>query len=305
VAECRNFPAGLGYLEHLTAGDLALLARIGLMAGTDVAAGVTQLRARPEVVEQLLADARVFEAVFSPPGRLVHPFLHASAFLVFALAVARTAQDLDRLTYIHEWAGPRQRIPVFGTEELRGFMDEPLHRLFLAQLLSSYTHVASGSMWVQTARGPRRCRFSELDLLRLALLLETLPEDTHAGVYRRLGDLALLLTGVFGDHTASRLFRSIDVQRLARAAQPAGARPDADRLAEALAVGGAVGLLEYLGERWYRLAVRAAAHPSAEISVVETVAERFGQARRVLNHLTDRYLFPFRDQWFPTAGEPA
>lgn len=29
------------------------------------------------------------------------------------------------------------------------------------------------------------------------------------------------------------------------------------------------------------------------------MAERFGQARRVLNLVTDRYLFPFRARWFP------
>jgi hypothetical protein len=143
-----------------------------------------------------------------------------------------------------------------------------------------------------------------LDPLRLAWLLESLPEDMHAGVYRRLGDLALLLTGVFPDYTAGRLFRSIDVQRLGRAAQPAGASPDIDRLAETLEVGGSVGLLEYLGERWYRLAMQTAVHPSTGMRMVETVAERFGQARRVLNHLTDHYLFPFRDQWFPVGGEP-
>jgi len=38
--------------------------------------------------------------------------------------------------------------------------------------------------------------FSELDLMRLLLMLDALPEQLHSGVYRRLGDLALFLTGV-------------------------------------------------------------------------------------------------------------
>jgi hypothetical protein len=29
------------------------------------------------------------------------------------------------------------------------------------------------------------------------------------------------------------------------------------------------------------------------------VADRFGEARRVLNVLTDRHLFPLRNAWFP------
>jgi len=36
-------------------------------------------------------------------------------------------------------------------------------------------------------------------------------------------------------------------------------------------------------------------------TVLADVAQRFGQARRILNYLTDRYLFPYRGRWFPTA----
>jgi len=32
------------------------------------------------------------------------------------------------------------------------------------------------------------------------------------------------------------------------------------------------------------------------------VADRFQQARRVLNHVTDRYLFPGGNPWFPLPG---
>jgi len=37
--------------------------------------------------------------------------------------------------------------------------------------------------------------------------------------------------------------------------------------------------------------------------VLEDLAsDGFGRARRILNFLTDRYLFPLRDHWFPTAA---
>ena len=32
------------------------------------------------------------------------------------------------------------------------------------------------------------------------------------------------------------------------------------------------------------------------------LATRFDQARRFLNHLTDQYLFPVRNRWFPAGG---
>jgi hypothetical protein len=40
----------------------------------------------------------------------------------------------------------------------------------------------------------------------------------------------------------------------------------------------------------------------AGLHVLGELAERFGQARRVLNVVTDRHLFPFRDRWFGHAG---
>ncbi|HWB73174.1 MAG TPA: hypothetical protein VG452_13240 [Egibacteraceae bacterium] len=284
-----------GYLEHLTDDDLAVLARAGGVEPADPGRALARLRADPRLVEELLARRDTYLAVLGPPGEH-DPFLRVSPFLVFAVAVHRTFDDLGRATFVQEWAGARQRLPVFGTDELRSFLAEPLRRLFLTELLGSYTHVASGSLWVQTPRGWRRHRFSELDLVRLASLLEVLPAEEHAGVYRRLGDLALFLTGVFPDHTASRTFRQIDVHRLSRAADAAGR----EALADALAASGTVGLLEQLGARWYRLAARALSGPATgAVQVVDDVAERFGDARRVLNHLTDRYLFPFRADWFP------
>ena len=124
-------------------------------------------------------------------------------FLTFAVAVHRLAAQLDTATYVNEWIGPRRRVPVFAVEPLRRLLADPLRRFFFVELLASYTHVASGSTWVATRRGWRRRRFSELDPVQLAGLLETVPPAERPGVLRRLGDLSLFLTGVFPDHTAA------------------------------------------------------------------------------------------------------
>ena len=36
-----------------------------------------------------------------------------------------------------------------------------------------------------------------------------------------------------------------------------------------------------------------------DFAVVGEVADHFHEARRVLNAVTDRYLFPMRSRWFP------
>jgi hypothetical protein len=61
-------------------------------------------------------------------------------------------------------------------------------------------------------------------------------------------------------------------------------------------------LLELLGARWYRRALRLSPAPSGSVGVLDAIADGFTDARRVLNVVTDTYLFPLREQWF---GRPA
>jgi hypothetical protein len=283
-----------GWLEHLSDRDLDLLGRLAPRAGVSAAA----VRTDPSALTRVLSDAAAFDAVFSRPDD--ETLVATSPFLTFALVVHRTWTELQTARHIEEWVGPRQRLPVLGGDDLREFLGGEGRRLFLTELLASYTRVASGSTWVHTRRGWRRRRFSELDPVRLASLLEVVPEEERPGVYRRLGDLALFLTGVFPDHTELHGLGPHDEARLARIS---GIALD-DRQGPRLGSGatGTVARLERLGERWYRLATRTAAVPLAgSMAIVADVAERFGLARRTLNYLTDRHLFARRALWF---GQP-
>ena len=276
-------PTALTYLEHLTDGDLALLGE------------TARLSRQPDRILERLARPETYEAVFGPGGA-DEPFLRASPFLTFAVAVHRAAEELGASTFTREWVAPRQRVPVFDAHVLRDFVGDPLRRLFLVELLASYTHVASGSVWVQTARGWRRRRYSELDPVRLASLLEVVDERARPGVYRRLGDLALFLTGVFPDHTALHGLGGVGRSRLLRS----GGLTDAEPGREA----GGVSVLELLGPRWYRMAVRQVRGPlTGTMRATADMAAHFPDARRILNFVTDRFLFPFRSHWFGAGGE--
>jgi hypothetical protein len=73
-----------------------------------------------------------------------------------------------------------------------------------------------------------------------------------------------------------------------------------EQLQDAREARSAVGLLEVLGERCYQLPVATSTQPArGRMAVVSAIAERFDHARRLLNHVTDHYVFPFREQWFP------
>ena len=152
------------------------------------------------------------------------PIVVAGPFVAFAVLLAQTPAIFARLTFVPERVARRATVPVFEVEPLREFVADPLRRLFLADLLASYTHVASGALWVKSRRGWRHRRFSELDPAQFAELILSVPPDQRLVLYRRLGDLTLFLSGVFPDHVSSRPLPPIAVERLRRAVGGAGRR---------------------------------------------------------------------------------
>jgi hypothetical protein len=268
------------YLEQLSDSDLELLA--------SAAEARDDVRRDPTRLEALIDNPVTFRQLFSVPGR--DPLLRGTPFLIFAVLIHRVVRDLGQASFVEEWVGPRQRVPVFDTASLNDFGADPMRRFFLVQLLASYTNVASGSMLVKTRRGWRRRRFSELDPMRLIELAELVPEPERPSVYRRLGDLSLFLTGIFPDYAAERLVAERERRGLERALWPADREQSAGR--------DGIWLLEQLGRRAYRIAQQGADRRAAMAGVLAQVSENFAAARRVLNFLTDRYLYPMRRQWF-------
>jgi len=260
------------YLEHLTDEDLALLAAT---VGDEVR--------DPLSVERALADPRVFHAVFgSPfdePGSVT--LAPASPFLVFAVAVHRAATDLKTEAYIEERISAHQRLPVFDVAPLRALGDDPESRLFMIELLGSFT------------RG-------SVDPIELARFLELVPASERAGVYRRLGDVALFLSGVFPDHTARRV-HPVELGRMLRTLPPVERDDPLAQGIESSADQGLTGLLSILGPRWYRLAAEQVPYRSFA-EPLHRAADTFEPARRFLAVVTDRYLFPLRTGWFPEPG---
>jgi len=267
------------YLEHLSDADLALLARAGEPGRA--------ARPDPERIEALIDSPAVFRTLFGTPGR--DPLLRGSPFLLFAVLIHRAARDLAAASFVEEWVSPRQRVPVFDVGGLREFGADPFRRFFLVELLASYTNVSSGSVLVQTSRGWRRRRFSELDPLRLVELAEVVSDIERPSVYRRLGDLSLFLSGIFPDYAAEQLVAERQRHRLERALAAVDQQRDG------------IWLLERLGRRAYRMAQQATDRSTAMAGVLAEVSENFATARRVLNFLTDRYLFPLRQRWFGTG----
>jgi hypothetical protein len=275
------------YLAHLGDADLQWLA-----AAAGVPLRPTELRTEPVRVLDLLDRPEVRRALLTPGRDDADRLAFVSPFLVLAVAVHAAAVEVAETGRVPEWVGLRQRLPLLVGPEARAFVAAPAHRLFLAELLASFATVASGSYLTRTARGWRRRRWSELDPVRLAGLLEAVPESQRPAIYSRLGDVSLFLTGVFPDHVARHAFGPVDAERLLRVAR---------LRSEGVPSTAPVALLEHLGRLWYRRATEAGS-PTAGSDVVAAVADGYADARRLLTLVADRYLFPAVESWFPGAA---
>lgn len=227
------------------------------------------LRRNPEFLTAALDAPRIFERLAGDPDAL----LSVSPQLLFSVFLRRVVRDLGQSRFTLEASGGRSRVPVFDAPQVRAFLEEAAVRDYLAEMLASFTRVYSGSAWRRTRRGWRRYRFSELDLGSLQQLAAAAGEIDRFHLERRIGDVALLLAGVFADGA-----------RLPRLRRPS------------------IEELELTGALRYE---RAARHPLAvrcgEAPVLSRLSGGFRLARKALNYLTDRYLYPFRASWFPAA----
>jgi hypothetical protein len=276
VAVDERETVGGRYAEHLTDRDLLTLA-----GGRSEQARV--LRRAPALILDLLDRPGVADCVLVTRPQEAGRFSNVSPFLVFAAAVHQVSNTLVGRSYVPDRIGPRSQVPVFDGPVLAAFATEPKHRLFLAELLASYSRVASGVVWRRAERGGRRQRWHELDLSRLAALLEAVSAEEQPGVWRRIGDGALFLAGVFPEY-AQRSLGLVEVARLQRSTGL--------RLA---AVGSDVGLL--LEE------LAGGAYDRAGADVPRAVVETPRLARRVLTLVAESYLFPMAADWLP-AGAP-
>ncbi len=280
------------YADLLSDTDLVVLGRASRHRATVDAA--PWFRSEPGRIVAALDAPSTYDTLFAtgPEAQLET----VSPLFVFAVLVHRASADITGHAHLPERLGGRLLVPVFDGGQLAAYAAAPTTRLLLVELLGSYTRVVSGPQWELQRGRWRRRRFSEMNPAHLARLAAESPPDERAGAYRRLGDLALFLNGVFPDHAARDRLAPIDVERIVRSLPPR-ARADVARLdPERLTAAGP--LLAALGPRWYRLAADLVPIPSMRAQLAD-LGDHFDQARRFLNFVTDRYLWARRDRLFP------
>ena len=193
------------------------------------------------------------------------------------MLVHRAAAQLREASYLEEWVGVGTRLPVYDIDRVHDFLTDSARIDFLAGLLGAF--VAPPTMPLPID--------DPLDLTGIALWLEVVDDGHRLALLRRMGDVALFLAGVFPDRAGGQAIEPQVAERLGRTVGMSS-----DEVLALCAPAGPSGLDPYdrLGSEWYAAASDAS-------PLVADVSRRFPSARRVLNHLTDRFLYRIDPDW--------
>jgi len=277
------------YLELLGPVDRALLDE-----GTGGDGTGARFSADPTSLVHALGSEEAFTFVFGETDEVAA----VSPMLLFAVVVHRGATEVATSGHVTERVGGRMLVPVFDSGNLAAFAANEWNRLFLVELLGSFTKVASGARYERHGGRLRKRKFSELDPASLSELLLSAPAPERPGLWRRLGDLALFTTGVFPDHAIRHTLGPLELERILRSVP----RQDRLQLADQLESFDALDpLLRAFGPRWYRLTADHAVIPGTG-DFFRGISDDFDTARRFLAFLSDRYLFNRRTWLFPWNG---
>lgn len=258
-------------LQSLSDQDLWFLVTTCADRRTDHDRIVEMVRDKPDFLEVMMDDEKLFRRLASDREAVVK----VSPFVLFSVLLRQARRDLADRSFVLETEG-RDRIPVFAADQLRALLGDGEMRDYLAEMLASFVRTHTATVYFRRRGAWYRHRFSDLDLDDLAALAEWVEEEFRFPFYKRLGDVALFIPGVFPEH-----------------APPRGQMPRGRRGRRSLED------YEEAGRHFYGL---AAAHPAAGgtgySGVLGRLREQITLVRRLLNFLSDRYLNPQKMHWF-------
>lgn len=262
---------------HFTDGDLRFLAEV--VAGGDhrTVAGLLQTwRDEPALVEAALEDDRVVRRLMATPQRVVE----LSPRFLFSVLLGRIRRDLSEVPYTVERIHADGRLVVFDAAISHSLLRSREVFEYLVELLVSFERIETVAVQRASARtrGYRLNTLSIEDMIELAGLVGPTMRPT---VFRRIGDIALFMTGLFPEAVV-RLGRPTAVRF---ATEPVRRRAQIEDY-------------EAEGRRFYRLAADqfAPSHPGLA-QVLARLSEEFTAARKALTVLSERYVAWARPHW--------
>lgn len=257
----RNlFPAWRERLYRLTDEDLRFLVSSYADRRTDHDHIMELVRDKPDFIDVMLEEEKVFQALVADP----HVLVRVSPLLLFNVYLRRAKRQLREVGYVTEING-RLRIPLFATGNLREILDDDELRDYLAEMLASFVRTNTGTVYFHERGTWRKRTFSDLNSADLMAMAQWVPEHLRFPLYKRSADACLFIVGVFPENVAAKSSRT--------------------------SAGGAFQEYEESGMHLYKIAAsHSAANETGYRRVLEEIARRISDVRLLLNFVAAHIL---------------
>jgi len=256
---------------HLTESDLRFVVETVATRRRDYDHIVDLVRDKEDLLESTLEDSKLAERLFREEEALVR----ISPHLLFSVLLRQLRKELLREAYILDLDARGKRIPIFEGPAVAEMLSDKKTRDYLTEMLSSFARTNSGIIYWKERGTWHKRRFCDIDMDDMIELARIVDPEMRPGLYKRIADIALFLSGIFPDHAA--LF-----------ATPRKTMSSAKRTLKDY---------EQTGKRFYSVAALETDQGHWK-PVLGTLAKKFTLARLALNSLSERYIKTQRARYF-------
>jgi hypothetical protein len=261
---------------HLTESDLRFLVETVATSRRDYDHVMGLVRGKEDLLEPMLEDPKLTERLFREEGALVR----ISPHLLFSVLLRRLRKELDKEAYILDLDARGKRIPIFESPAVVQMLSDKKVRDYLAEMLSSFTRTNNGIIYWKERGTWHKRRFSDIDIDDMIELARIIDPQMRPGLYKRIADIALFLSGIFPERATLFAVRRKTMYPAERTLED----------------------YEQMGRRFYSVAALETDQAQWK-PVLETLAEKFTLARLALNSLSERYVKTHRARYFRFPAE--
>lgn len=236
---------------------------------SDVDHVVDLVRDKEDFLDQMLDDPRLFDRLADDEDALVA----ISPYLLFTILLRHVRREIKKEAYLYDYevGAKKQRVPVFAVPEVSGLLGENEALDYLAGMLASFAATKSIVLTFRDSQGRSlEKRFDDMDIDDMMQLCRQIDPAYRTRYYRRIGDIALFLSGIYPDHAAYYHFLT-------------------PRSSRRVSHGRNLHDYEREGQAFYQKAAEQTREPGHG-AILSTLAQNFSNARRALNVLSERYL---------------
>jgi hypothetical protein len=261
---------------YLTESDLRFVVETVATRRRDYDHIVDLVRGKEDLLDPMLEDPRLSERLFREAEALVR----VSPHLLFSVLLRRLRRELEKEAYILEVNTKGKRIPIFEGPAVAEMLSDREVLDYLVEMLCSFVRTNSGVIYRKERGTWHKRQFSDNDMDDMIELARIIDPEMRPGLYKRIADIALFLSGIFPEHAT-------------RFAAPPQAIYSARRTLEDY---------EHTGSRFYSVAAKEMDQTQWK-PVLGTLAEKFTLARLALNSFSERYVKTHRTRYFRSPTE--